>query len=182
MAGWQMVIGGFFDLIGLVGATIVAKMLSRKGTLILSLMSCAIAVWCFGFAGAVHGRGWILEAAYQFGVFGFYWVPSMMFVVLYQFALDAYDTSVASTGSGVCQASGRIGAIIGPQVFEYIKKWTGRWQYFCYVVAVACILASLFVQCMDSGEQKDTAKLDEPFEVNNEEEPLLKNRRAFAEA
>lgn len=179
VAGWQMVIGGVFDLFGLVLAAFVARLLGRKPTLIFSLVSCCVLVVCFGFAGAKEGRGFMMEALYQIGVFGFYWVPSMMFVVLYQFALDAYPTAVASTGSGLCQASGRLGAIFGPEVFEYIKKVTGKWEIFCYTVAVASFLATVFVAFIHiPASPSEDAFEDE----SNEKEPLLKGTKPIAEA
>lgn len=149
LAGTQMVVGGFFDLLGLAAAAIVASMISRKTTLIATLLATAVCAWCFGFAGSVSGRSVAMEAYYQFGVFGFYWVPSLLFVVLYQFVVESYPSSVASTGAGLCQAIGRLGAIFAPQVYEYITLWTGHWEYFCYFVAAASCLAAVSVLRMN---------------------------------
>lgn len=171
--GLQMIMGSFFDFAGVLLAIIISRSLSRKQSLVFGLTCCAVSTWAFGWAGAKHSRSARMECVFQFGVVGFYWIPSLLFVVLYQFAIDVFPASVATTGSGVVQASGRLGATVGPQVFEYIKKFTGHWNFFCYAVATAAgIGAILAVMIQDPSKAQHSGDSAEN-ELIKEKRPLL---------
>jgi len=171
----QLAFGGFVDLIGVSLAIIVSRLLSRKAATIFGLLSCAISTIAFGVAGSFHGRGPWLEGVFQLGDFGFYWVPSMMFVVVYQFAIDTYPIEVAATATGVVVASGRIGAIIGPQVHEYLQKWTGQWNGFCWFVAAAALIGVFCVIFIKDPGYKTSGRSSSKGSTtyDNEKKPLL---------
>merc|ERR1719487_1406084 len=44
------------------------------------------------------------------------------FVVVYQYSIEIYPAVARATGTAICLAAGRFGAILCPLVYEYIKK------------------------------------------------------------
>mmetsp|Transcript_123967 Transcript_123967/g.386066 ORF Transcript_123967/g.386066 Transcript_123967/m.386066 type:complete len:495 (-) Transcript_123967:40-1524(-) len=160
LPGWEIVLGGPADIFGILLATAVAQMLPRKVVLSFAMLMAALGITAFGYAGSLSERSIVLEAVYHFGVLGFYWVPAMTFIVLGQLSVETFPTVASATGGSVAFASGRLGALAAPLVFENIRAQTGHWNLFCYVAAVGCILAMLLVVCCWSPPAED----EDPYE------------------
>uniref|UniRef100_A0A7S1PR09 Major facilitator superfamily (MFS) profile domain-containing protein n=1 Tax=Alexandrium catenella TaxID=2925 RepID=A0A7S1PR09_ALECA len=160
MPGWEIVLGGPADIFGILFATVVAQLLPRRVVLSFAMFMAAVGISCFGYAGSVESRSWLLECVYHFGVLGFYWVPAMTFIVLGQLSVETFPTVASATGGSVAFAMGRVGALAAPLVFENIRAQTGRWNIFCYIAAVGCLFGMLLVVFMWSPPVED----DDPFE------------------
>jgi len=158
--GWEIVLGGPADMFGIVGATVIAQLLPRRVVLTFALFMAACGITCFGYAGSVNERSWVLEAVYHFGVLGFYWVPAMSFIVLGQLSVETFPTVASTTGGSVAFSAGRLGALAAPMVFENIRAQTGHWNTFCYISAAGCILAVFLIAFMWVPPAED----DDPYE------------------
>jgi len=156
--GWQMVLGGPFDLIGIAVATVLAQAAPRKTVLMFTIAAAAVSISCFGYAGSLPRRTPLLEVVYQVGFFGFYWVPAVGFVVFGQLAVESYPTLVSTTGGSVAFCMGRVGAMAAPLLFEHVWKFSGQWEVFCYLSSALCALgiaAVLALEARSGGAAKD---------------------------
>lgn len=148
LPGWEIVLGGPADMFGILAACFVAQWLPRKVVLTFALFMAAAGTFCYGYAGyassSLNQHSWSLEVLYHFGVFGFYWVPAMTFIVLGQLSVESFPTVASTSGGSVAFAAGRLGALSAPMLFEHVRqKSGGRWNLFCYVSAAGCIVGSL---------------------------------------
>jgi len=143
--GWEIVLGGPFDLIGITVATMLAQAAPRKTVLMFSIAAAAGSISCFGYAGSLPIRTPLLEVMYQVGLFGFYWVPAVGFIVFGQLAVESYPTLVAATGGSVAFSTGRFGAMTAPLLFERVRDVSGQWQLFTYLTSVLCALGTVLL-------------------------------------
>jgi len=160
--GWEIVIGGPFDLIGITVATVLAQAAPRKTVLMFSMAAAAGSISCFGYAGSLPIRTPLLEVMYQVGLFGFYWVPAVGFIVFGQLAVESYPTLVAATGGSVAFSTGRFGAMIAPLLFERVRDVSGQWELFTYLTSVLCAMGIILL-CWEAWAREPT-KAD-PVEV-----------------
>lgn len=160
LPGWEIVLGGPADIFGILVATAIAQLLPRKVVLSFAMLMAAVGISCFGYAGSMEQRSWFLELVYHFGVLGFYWVPAMTFIVLGQLSVETFPTVASATGGSVAFSAGRLGALAAPMVFENIRAQTGRWNLFCYIAAIGCLLGMLLVIFVWAPPEED----DDPFE------------------
>jgi len=161
--GWEIVIGGPFDMVGILVATAVAQAFPRKHALCFSLVMAAVGIFCFGFAGSTEVRSTFMEIIYQFGVFSFYWVPAMAFIVFGQLAVESFPTLASTTGGSIAFCCGRVGAVSAPLLFENIRVATHSWNLFCYLSAAFSLLAVALLVA-DGSVAKDPTSED-PFET-----------------
>lgn len=143
--GWEIVLGGPFDLIGITVATMLAQAAPRKTVLMFSMAAAAGSISCFGYAGSLPIRTPLLEVMYQVGLFGFYWVPAVGFIVFGQLAVESYPTLVAATGGSVAFSTGRFGAMTAPLLFERVRDVSGQWELFTYLTSVLCAMGIVFL-------------------------------------
>lgn len=160
--GWEIVIGGPFDMVGIIVAMVIAQMIPRKPALCFALAMAGISIFCFGFAGSVAHRTYPLEIMYQFGVFGFYWVPAIGFIVFSQVAVETFPTLASTTGGSITFCSGRFGALAAPMLFENLRAATKMWQLFCYLSAAFSVLA-LMLLAADAAVGDPTC--EDPYET-----------------
>jgi len=161
--GWEIVIGGPFDMVGIIAATIIAQVVARKPALCFALVMAALSIFCFGFAGCTDERSTTLEIMYQFGVVGFYWVPAISFIIFCQLAVESFPTACSTTGGSIAFCAGRFGAMAAPMIFENVRAATHMWQLFCYLSAAFSVLAVMLVAA-DAKLSRDPANED-PFET-----------------
>lgn len=141
--GWEIVMGGPADLIGVFLAAVVSAWFPRKVVLSFALFAAAVGITCYGVAGSRNSNMWIIELLYHFGTMSFFWVPAMTFIVLGQLSVEVYPTVAASTGGSVAFGAGRLGALVAPLVFEEVRALVGKWEWFCYIAGSGCLVASL---------------------------------------
>jgi len=137
-AGVELIIGGPADGFGLVLVLLVAKRMPRLLVMAFAMLMAASVSICFGFAGQFQNRSLILEYVYQWGIFGYYWVPAVGFVILWQLAVEIFPTTASATGCSIAMAAGRLGALSAPLVFENVWSLFGKWNIYCYIIAFCC--------------------------------------------
>ncbi|CAK0829459.1 unnamed protein product [Prorocentrum cordatum] len=156
--GWEMVLGGPFDLIGIAVATVLAQAAPRKTVLMFTIAAAAVSISCFGYAGSLPRRTPLLEVVYQVGFFGFYWVPAMGFIVFGQLAVESYPTLVATTGGSVVFGMGRFGAMTAPLLFEGMRDVSGQWELFTYFTSVLCAMGIVLLGWKPGAQALDARK------------------------
>jgi len=161
--GWEIVIGGPFDVVGILVAMVIAQAIARKRALCFALVMAALSIFCFGFAGSQNNRSTPLEIIYQFGVFGFYWVPAISFIVFSQLAVETFPTMASTTGGSIAFCVGRFGAMAAPMLFENLRAVTHHWELFCYLSAAFSLLAVMMLAA-DASMSRDPVNED-PYEA-----------------
>mmetsp|Transcript_11455 Transcript_11455/g.25436 ORF Transcript_11455/g.25436 Transcript_11455/m.25436 type:complete len:346 (-) Transcript_11455:107-1144(-) len=141
--GWEIVVGGPADLIGVIMAAVVAAWFPRRVVLSFAMFMASLGIVCYGFAGARDSNMLIMELMYHFGTMSFYWVPAMTLIVLGQLSVEVYPTPASSTGGSIAFGTGRLGALFAPLVFEEVRAVVGQWDYFCYIAGLGCLCAGL---------------------------------------
>jgi len=160
--GWEMVLGGPFDVLGITVATMLAVSAPRKMVLMFALLAASLSIVCFGYAGSIPVRTPLLEVMYQVGLFGFYWIPAVGFIVFGQLAVESYPTLAAATGGSVIFSTGRFGAMTAPILFERMREVSGQWELFTYLTSVLCALGTVLL-CWEAWKREATK--GDPVEV-----------------
>jgi len=140
--GWEIALGGPAQIVGAALSSFVVFYFSRQPVMIFAMSTAALGIFCFGFAGVSGSRNIFVQSMYHFGSMSFYWVEALAIIVLSQLAVEMYPTRVASTSGSVACAAGRIGCLIAPLAFEWMRAITGKWSPFCYAVAVGCLVSA----------------------------------------
>lgn len=138
-----------------------AQVLSRKTMIVMGLaISSAV---CFAFifgASQPVPRHFLASVFFQIGANGIVVGVSMCFVVLYQLAVEIYPTTASSTGGAVVMGSGRLAAMCVPFLYENLKRLTGHWTAFYYVLGALAAVATVVVMCMQTAQAHRPGELD----------------------
>lgn len=130
-----------------------------------------LACLAFGIFGVLKNRGTLTELLYQYGIFSFYWVPAMGFVVLWQLSVEIFPTVAATTGCSITMACGRTGALLAPLIFETLWAAFGRWDTFFHATTAALAVsfgAMTLVRLASNASAQDETELERetPSEVS----------------
>lgn len=106
------------------------------------LMASSLLIFIIGIS-MTHSR--TQEAFFHTGYYGIKFVACIGYIVVYQYASEIYPTETRATGASFCIASGRIGAIIAPLLFEGIHSSLGSWNMFFYLLMGVCIINFLSI-------------------------------------
>lgn len=138
-------LGTLWEVIGCGMGNFAGAVMSRKASMFGGLVATAVSTLLFVAGGAVpkDQRGVLAFAGLYAGYFGIKCFVEAVFVILYQFASEAYPTTARSTGTACCLAAGRLGAISCSLVYEGLKYLTGSWQFFFLMVGGCCLLDGL---------------------------------------
>jgi len=154
--GWEIALGGPSQIVGATLSSFVVFYFRRQPVMVFAMTTAAVGIFCFGFAGVSGSRSFWLQCMYHFGSMSFYWVEALAIIVLSQLAVEMYPTRVASTSGSVACAAGRVGCLIAPLAFEWMRAITGEWSPFCYAVAVGCLIsAGLFAFAWEPVHDED---------------------------
>merc|ERR1719326_1552300 len=63
-------------------------------------------------------------------------------VVLYQAGVEIPPTRASATGGSLVASAGKLGSLMAPLVFEWLRSLFGAWNIFFYSVSVACAWAA----------------------------------------
>jgi len=148
-AGVELIIGGPADGLGLLVVPFVSKRIPRLLVMAFAMLMAASVSICFGFAGQFQRRFLMLEYIYQFGVFGFYWVPAIGFVILSQLSVEVFPITASATGCSIVMAVGRLGALSAPLLFENSRHFFGNWNVYFYIMCCCCAGCCLLLMSVD---------------------------------
>merc|ERR1711918_117793 len=83
-------------------------------------------------------------------------------------AVEIYPPSSSATGGAFIIGVARIGAIIAPDMFEFLRSWRGDWQSFFELSSTFQVVCTLLWLCVcttlpsgsnDSSKEQEKAKL-----------------------
>jgi len=129
-----------FELPGYVLGAYFLRHCQRKVALSLYLAASFLAHIPFMMDSKVisdAGQRW--EWCFQAGLIGCKAFVSIGWVTVYSLVSEIYPTSFRVTGSAICVAAGRFGAILCPLAYEYSVGELGSSRYFFLLIGALCI-------------------------------------------
>jgi hypothetical protein len=79
-----------------------------------------------------------LEILLHIGCFGNKFSVCLGFLIVYLYSVEIYPTSCRTTGTSLCLASGRLGSILCPLVYEYCAQFNPLF-FFCLMILLMFI-------------------------------------------
>jgi len=148
-AAWQTMARQSFLGLWIVLAIVLVNSMSRRKASVLALLSISVGAFVFAFGGAAEPpRSMVREAIFQFGTNMIAFAVQMLFITMFQYSVEIYPPNASSTGAAVVMATGRLGAIAAPMVFEHLRlstSWWGSFYIFMGGLALATGIAFSFV-------------------------------------
>merc|ERR1719380_417158 len=105
----------------------------RKPVLKIQLLATCISLIVF-VAGATGWHSAFNIVLYHAGYYAVKCTIPVGYIVGYVMASEIYPTSVRTTGTAICFACGRIGAMISPLLFEKLKEVSGSFGDYFYML------------------------------------------------
>lgn len=166
-AGWQQLVMSIVAIPLCLVAAILAQYFPRKISLLASYSNFGLGTFLFASMGGVSGRSLWEASAYYAGLGLPILGVSLSTLVLYQVSVEIYPARAAATGSAICLAFGRLGAISAPYMFEFTP---GSWDNFYYTLALASLIMAFVIIFLPNLEQvQSRAQIEEVEETT----PLL---------
>lgn len=141
-------VGAVIELPGFLLGMWIGNNLTRRIGIILYLLASAVSIVVFMYGTAAftpHHHEW----ATMLGYLGVKCFVDTGFVVAYMYCSEIYPTVARTSGTSVCIAAGRIGAIACPLVYEYSVEMTGSFHTFFGAIAVMSVLNAALVQLLE---------------------------------
>jgi len=147
--GANLFLGAFFETPGFLLGLWIASSTTRKITLqiylILSFLSGGLFLYGTGLDASLSVTGekhaWAIQAAFL-GMKAF---VNVGFIVVYLYASEVYPTIARTTGTAACLATGRLGAMACPLVYEGLAEYTGGFHTFFVTIAALTAANSILV-------------------------------------
>jgi putative MFS transporter len=151
----SLMVGALMEIPGFIIGTFLGTTLSRKTAtaayLVLTTFSLVIfATTPVGTSGGTSTpeteatQQWYLSLAY----YGIKMWPSIGFIVVYVMAAEQYPSSARVTGTAICIAAGRFGAMTGSVIYEAIEHLTGSYNHFFIALAIGCVINLVLIQLL----------------------------------
>jgi len=158
-----------FDFLGV----IFGRILSRKAALGVYFGGIIMSAVLFNF-GAAHKTQVMLQLGY-YGLKGF---PQVGSVPLYVYASEVYPVNVRTLGTSIVLGIGRIGAILGPLVYEWTSGARSGSSFFLLAVIINIAGAVLILLLPETYGGFGAPPVN--YDPLEEEVPLLKDGEAWA--
>jgi putative MFS transporter len=107
------------------------------------------------------------EWCFHVGLIGCKAFVSIGWVTVYSLVSEIYPTASRVTGSAICVAAGRLGAIICPLAYEASVEYLGSSRYFFLSIGVLCILNCSSAALLPSGLQDLGGIEEDPLVVSS---------------
>mmetsp|Transcript_73153 Transcript_73153/g.171528 ORF Transcript_73153/g.171528 Transcript_73153/m.171528 type:complete len:475 (+) Transcript_73153:120-1544(+) len=139
-AAIQLLLGAFWEFPGLAIGIALGMFYTRKSgsKIYLTLTACVLLLFIIG--GNNQRQHWAFHIALYGGYYGIKMVPLIGFVLIYQVASELYPAEARTLGVGICLASGRLAAMLGPLIFEMLLSISGTSFTFFLLMAAIAIL------------------------------------------
>merc|ERR1740121_2448528 len=142
----SLILGALVELCGLLIAIVVATTWPRK--LVMKIYLALVTFSLLSFAIAAEGDGALYAAMRYEGYYGIKFFTSIGYIVAYLYVTEVYPTACRTTGTSVCLAGGRLGAILSPEIFEAVEELSGSFTLYFYLIAALaglnfCLVSSL---------------------------------------
>jgi len=171
----NLMVSAFMELPGYCLAFVVGFYFTRRTSMLGYLIAVGFSTLLFAYAAShlmTLKRGsdipmW-LEVCVQLGLTGNKMFASIGFVISFLYSIEFYPTMARTTGSAICVAFGRLGAVTSPLVYELMAETTGGPFSFFYFMAGLCFVNAALVF------QLTIETKDKPLDEHHEEyEPIM---------
>jgi len=141
----SILFGAVCELPGTVAAMVIGTYCPRKLMLCLASFGCAVSLVLFGWGGTLplDERTDSVDSMMHSAFLSMKTLAMFIFLVLYVYSSEVYPTVVRSTGIAFCIASGRIGAMTSPLVYEKFYEATGNFSAFFFFTGLITFLSGL---------------------------------------
>uniref|UniRef100_A0A7S2AJQ6 Major facilitator superfamily (MFS) profile domain-containing protein n=1 Tax=Alexandrium andersonii TaxID=327968 RepID=A0A7S2AJQ6_9DINO len=147
---WQCVIKASVSVLWVFLAGALAQVMSRKTMVILATVISSTVCFAFALAGSFPApRSMLMEILFQYGANGSAVGSALGYVVVFQIAVEIYPTSASTTGGALIMGGGRLAAVAAPLLFENVRRYTGKWTPFYYLLGFCCAVAAAFALFMN---------------------------------
>jgi putative MFS transporter len=147
--GANLFLGAFFEIPGFLLGLWIASRTTRKITLeiylVLSFLSIGLFLYGAGMSASLEDTGETHAWAIQAGFLGIKAFVNVGFIVVYLYASEVYPTVARTTGTAACLATGRLGAMACPLVYEHLSEHTGGFHTFFVTIAALTVANSILV-------------------------------------
>jgi len=138
--------GAMWEIPGFSFGVMCGMWLPRRPCVILYLFLTAASLMAFAAGASADADAWYAQPFMRGGYAGIKMVVCIGFTVVYQYATEIYPPTARTTGTAMCIAGGRIGAMLAPFSFEIAKAWTGTFTTFFHIgVCLTAVNAVLVV-------------------------------------
>jgi putative MFS transporter len=144
--------GVLIEIPGFVLGLWVANRTARKPAtlcyLVATILSVATFLYGTGVDFTLASTGRQSPWAVQAGFIGIKLFINLGFIAVYLYATEVYPTVARTTGSAICLAMGRLGAMACPLVYEELRRRTGTFHAFFVLIACLAGLNGTLVCCL----------------------------------
>lgn len=100
-----------------------------------------------------------LEILLHIGLFGNKFSLYLGFLVVYLYSVEIYPTICRTTGTSLCMASGRLGSIVCPLIYEYVAQYNP--MYFFILMIVLMFIMGVLLMVLPLVETSESPLKDE---------------------
>lgn len=137
---YQLVCGSFAELPAVIIGIAVGMTFLRKQSLKLNTTLLSISLLLFVIGVKHRSQHFLMNILFYVGYYGIKCFPPANTVITYQMSVETFPGEVRTTGSALCLAGGRIGAMLAPVAYELITEWTDQFLYFFVLLAGLAVL------------------------------------------
>jgi putative MFS transporter len=131
------------EIPGVVAAALLGSLVPRRLALVAYLLLQAMATLIFGLHIDLPSLSPLQRGLLTSSYVAMRFACNFGFVILWQFTAETFPTIVRATGCAICFATGRIGAIVAPPLFEHMRHATGANRGHFLVCSMMCV-ANIF--------------------------------------
>lgn len=143
-ASSQLLVGALWELPGYaIGAYLGSKCFRKTSSKFYFTMQASFLLIFILGAKNVH-KLYLFKVAMYIGYYGIKMAPMIGFTVIYQMSTEIYPADARTTGTALCLAGGRVAAMIGPLLYEFMVDVTGTWMFF-FLFMAACTILNLYL-------------------------------------
>jgi putative MFS transporter len=147
----NLMVGAASEIPGYLCGIAIGLAMGRKRAMYVYLLGALVGTILFTYAASEargHSRGtmpmWI-EVAAMAGMVMNKLFTSVGFLIAYLYSIEIYPTIARTTGTAVCLASGRLGAMSCPLAYEYLAESTGTHTSYFYLMTGLCLMNTSLV-------------------------------------
>eukprot|EP00404_Azadinium_spinosum_P024545 CAMPEP_0180612018 /NCGR_PEP_ID=MMETSP1037_2-20121125/30139_1 /TAXON_ID=632150 /ORGANISM="Azadinium spinosum, Strain 3D9" /LENGTH=477 /DNA_ID=CAMNT_0022631595 /DNA_START=69 /DNA_END=1499 /DNA_ORIENTATION=- len=134
-------------LIGMVTVVIIVPLgsaVSRRNMICIGSAIGILGMILFALTAGIQDRTYFQRVCYYFAQNAPSPTGGCIFLGVYQLSVDLYPVQAASTSAAVVLFCGRIGAIVGPFIFEAFPHW----EYFYTFLAILCAISLILTMTL----------------------------------
>jgi nitrate/nitrite transporter NarK len=138
----NLIIGAMAEIPGYVVGVIMGHYIKRKDSMQVYFIIMVLSLLLFAYGARSPKQN---EIILMLGFNLYKMNTSIGFIVVYVYSMEIYPTYCRNTGSSLCLASGRIGALVCPLMYEWLTEATGTYMTYIYFMMGSCVVNMVLV-------------------------------------